>query len=170
MLADPSPVHHGPPLAQRKVIGLGNRSAGPKYVVLYAAGSLPGDLHKRWRTLDAKGYHLEYGYSCMAHEIADGLGVKMAAPDSEANVIAGDASYLMMSSEIVTSIQKGYKLNVILLDNHGFSSIGGLSQSVDSGVFGTQYHFRDPKTGQLEGDLLPIDFVAKAASLGAHAI
>ena len=163
-------LHHGPPLAQSEVIGLVNRSAGPKDVVVCAAGSLPGDLHKLWRTRDPKGYHPEYGYSCMGYEIAGGLGVKMAAPEREAYIMVGDASYLMMSSEIVTSIQEGYKLNVILLDNHGFSSIGGLSQSVGSGVFGTRYRFRDPKTGQLEGDLLPIDFVANAASLGAHAI
>ena len=163
-------LHHGPPLAQSEVIGLLNRFAGPKDVVVCAAGSLPGDLHKLWRTRDPKGYHAEYGYSCMGYEIAGGLGVKMAAPDREAYVMVGDASYLMMSSEIVTSIQEGYKLNVILLDNHGFSSIGGLSQSLGSGDFGTQYRFRDPKSGQLEGDLLPIDFVANAASLGAHAI
>ena len=158
------------PLSQAEVIGIVNRSAGSRDAVVSAAGSLPGDLHKLWRASDPKGYHLEYGYSCMGYEIAGGLGVKMAAPDREVYVMVGDASYLMMSSEIVTSIQEGYRLNVVLLDNHGYSSIGGLSQSVGSGGFGTQYRFRGPSTGQLDGDVLPIDFVANAASLGAHAI
>ncbi len=162
-------LQHGPPLSQSEVIGLVNRAAGPKGVVVCAAGSLPGDLHKLWRTWSPRGYHLEYGYSCMGYEIAGGLGVKMADPEREVYVMVGDGSYLMMSSEIVTSIQEGCKLNIILLDNHGFSSIGGLSQSVGSGGFGTEYRFRNPKTGQLDGDVLPIDFVASAASLGAYA-
>lgn len=160
----------GLPLSQGEVIGLVNRSAGPNGVVVGAAGSLPGDLHKLWRTRDPQGYHLEYGYSCMGYEIAGGLGVKMAAPDREVYVMVGDASYLMMSSEIVTSIQEGYKLNVVLLDNHGFGSIGSLSRSLGSGAFGTQFRFRNLDTGQLGDDVLPIDFPANAASLGAHAV
>ena len=105
------------------------KSLGPRDVVVCAAGSLPGDLHKLWRTRDPKGYHMEYGYSCMGYEIAGGLGVKMAAPDREVYVMVGDGSYLMMAQEIVTSLQEGYKLNIVLLDNHGFSSIGGLSRA-----------------------------------------
>ena len=89
-----------------------------------AAGSLPGDLHKLWRARHPKNYHMEYGYSCMGYEIAGGLGVKMAAPEREVYVMVGDGSYLMMSSEIVTSIQEGYKLIIVLLDNSGFKSIG----------------------------------------------
>ncbi|MCS6816271.1 MAG: 3D-(3,5/4)-trihydroxycyclohexane-1,2-dione acylhydrolase (decyclizing) [Blastocatellia bacterium] len=163
-------LRHGPPMAQSEVIGILNRFAGPRDVVVCAAGSLPGDLHKLWRTRDPKGYHLEYGYSCMGYEIAGGLGVKMADPSREVYVLVGDGSYLMMSSEIVTSIQEGYKLVILVLDNHGFSSIGGLSQSLGLGTFGTEYRARNPQTGQLDGEWLPVDFAANAASLGAHAL
>src|SRR3989304_724707 len=143
------------------------RASEPEDVVVCAAGSLPGDLHKLWRPRDPKGYHLEYGYSCRASEIAGGLAVKLAAPDREVYVMVGDGSYLMMNSEIVTSLQEGYKLTIVLIDNHGFASIGGLSQSVGSGGFGTRYRYRNPKTGQLDGDLLPVDLAANARSLGA---
>lgn len=163
-------LRHGPPIAQSEVIGVVNRLSRPEDVVVCAAGSLPADLHKLWRTRNPKGYHMEYGYSCMGYEIAGGLGVKMADPSREVYVLVGDGSYLMMSSEIVTSIQEGYKLNIVVLDNHGFSSIGGLSQSLGSGGFGTDYRYRNPKTKQLDGDRLPVDFVANAASLGAHAV
>ena len=135
-----------------------------------AAGSLPGDLHKLWRTQDPKGYHLEYGNSCMGYEVAGGLGVKMADPSREVYVMVGDGSYLMMSTEIVTAIQEGYKLNIILLNNYGFSSIGGLSQSLGSEGFGTAYRARNKKSGQLDGARLEVDFAANAASLGARAI
>lgn len=160
---------HGPPLSQGEVIGAVNKFSDPKDVVLCAAGSLPGDLHKLWRTRDHKGYHLEYGYSCMGYEIAGGLGVKMAEPDREVYVMVGDGSYLMMAQEIVTSIQEGFKITIVMLDNHGFASIGGLSQSVGCGGFGTRYRYRS-ENGQLEGDVLPIDFAANAATLGAHTI
>ena len=163
-------LRHGPPISQGEVIGAVNQFSRPEDVVVCAAGSLPGDLHKLWRARDVKGYHLEYGYSCMGYEIAGGLGVKMADPSREVYVMVGDGSYLMMSSEIVTSIQEGFKLNIVLLDNHGFSSIGGLSQSVGSGGFGTDYRFRNRETGQLDGAHLPVDFAANAASLGATAI
>jgi 3D-(3,5/4)-trihydroxycyclohexane-1,2-dione acylhydrolase (decyclizing) len=106
----------------------------------------------------------------MGYEIAGGLGVKMAAPEREVYVMVGDGSYLMMSQEIVTSIQEGYKLNIILLDNHGFASIGGLSASIGSAGFGTEYRLRDARTGGLSGAYLPVDFAANAASLGAHAL
>ena len=161
---------HGPPISQSEVIGTVNKFSRPQDVVVCAAGSLPGDLHKLWRTRDTKGYHMEYGYSCMGYEIAGGLGVKMADPSRDVYVMVGDGSYLMMSSEIVTSIQEGYKLIILVLDNHGFSSIGGLSQSVGSGGFGTDYRFRNAETGQLDGEHLPVDFAANAESLGAHSI
>jgi 3D-(3,5/4)-trihydroxycyclohexane-1,2-dione acylhydrolase (decyclizing) len=161
---------HGPIVSQGEVIGAVNEFSRPQDVVVCAAGTLPGDLHKLWRTRDPKGYHLEYGYSCMGYEIAGGLGIKMADPQREVYVIVGDGSYLMMSQEIVTSIQEGYKLTVILLDNHGFSSIGGLSESSGCGGFGTEYRYRKEESGLLNGDYLPIDFAANAASLGAHAI
>ncbi len=163
-------LRHGPPISQGEVIGTVNKFSRPEDVVVCAAGSLPGDLHKLWRTRDPKGYHVEYGYSCMGYEIAGGLGVKMADPTREVYVMVGDGSYLMMSSEIVTSIQEGYKLTIVVLDNHGFSSIGGLSQSVGSGGFGTDYRFRDSETGQLDGEHVPVDFAANAESLGAHSI
>ena len=159
---------HGPPVSQAEVIGVVNDFSRPQDVVVCAAGSLPGDLHKLWRTRDPKGYHLEYGYSCMGYEIAGGLGVKMADPSREVYVLVGDGSYLMMSQEIVTSIQEGYKLNIVVLYNHGFSSIGGLSRSCGSGGFGTEYRYR--RNGGLEGEVIELDFVANVASLGAWAV
>jgi 3D-(3,5/4)-trihydroxycyclohexane-1,2-dione acylhydrolase (decyclizing) len=158
------------PLAQGAVIGLLNEITGPRDVILNAAGSLPGDLHKLWRARDPKQYHLEYGYSCMGYEIAAGLGVKMAAPDREVYVLVGDGSYLMMAQEIATSIQEGVRLTILVLDNHGFASIGGLSQAVGCSGFLTRYRQRDARTGLLEGDVVAVDFAANAASLGAHAV
>jgi 3D-(3,5/4)-trihydroxycyclohexane-1,2-dione acylhydrolase (decyclizing) len=160
-------LQHGPPVSQSAVIGVVNSVSAPRDVVVCAAGSLPGDLHKLWRVRDPKGYHLEYGYSCMGYEIAGGLGVKMAAPDREVYVMVGDGSYLMMAQEIHTAIQEGFKLNIVLLDNHGFGSIGALSESCGSGGFGTHYRFR--KAGKLEGETVNVDFVANAGSLGAAA-
>jgi 3D-(3,5/4)-trihydroxycyclohexane-1,2-dione acylhydrolase (decyclizing) len=166
---------HQPLPAQSEVIGAVNDAAGPRDVVVCAAGSMPGDLHKLWRTRDPKGYHVEYGYSCMGYEIAGALGVKMAAPDREVFSMVGDGSYLMLSSEIVTAIQEGIKLIIVLVDNHGFNSIGGLSRSLGTDGFGTQYRFR--KDGSLgrdsekaPGAVLPIDLTANAASLGAQAV
>jgi 3D-(3,5/4)-trihydroxycyclohexane-1,2-dione acylhydrolase (decyclizing) len=161
---------HAPLPSQAEVVGAVNEAAGPRDVVVCAAGSLPGDLHKLWRCRDPKGFHVEYGYSCMGYEVAGGLGVKMAAPDREVYVMVGDGSWLMMSSEIVTSIQEHAKLIVVLIDNHGFASIGGLSEAVGSGGFGTRYRYREGAGTDLGGELLPVDFAANAASLGAHSI
>jgi len=158
---------HGPPFSQGEVIGVLNAALGPRDVIVCAAGSLPGDLHKLWRTRDPKGYHLEYGYSCMGYEIAGGLGVKMADPSREVYVLVGDGSYLMMAQEIATSLQENITLNIILFDNSGFSSIGGLSRACGSGGFGTRYQYRNQGRG---GAVIPVDFVANAASLGAHAV
>jgi 3D-(3,5/4)-trihydroxycyclohexane-1,2-dione acylhydrolase (decyclizing) len=167
--------NHGPLPAQSEVIGAVNSFSEPEDVVVCAAGSMPGDLHKLWRTRDPKGYHVEYGYSTMGYEIAGGLGVKMAAPEREVYVMCGDGSYLMMNSEIVTSIQEGCKLTIILVDNSGFSSIGALSRLVGSQGFGT--HFRYRKDGSLgldteeePGEVLPVDLAANAESLGARVI
>jgi 3D-(3,5/4)-trihydroxycyclohexane-1,2-dione acylhydrolase (decyclizing) len=157
---------HRPLMSQGEIVGAVNRSAAPRDVVVCAAGSLPGDLHKLWRSRDPKGYHVEYGYSCMGYEVAGGLGVKMAAPDREVYVMVGDGSWLMMSSELVTAIQEGHKLTVVLIDNHGFASIGGLSAAVGSAGFGTEYRYRTPD-GHLAGDHLPVDLAANAESLGA---
>jgi 3D-(3,5/4)-trihydroxycyclohexane-1,2-dione acylhydrolase (decyclizing) len=155
------------PFAQAEVVGAVNTSAQPKDVVVCAAGSLPGDLHKLWRSQQPNTYHVEYGYSCMGYEIAGGLGVKMADPSREVYVMVGDGSYLMMAQEIVTSVQEGFKLIIVLCDSEGYASIGALSRSVGSGGFGTQYRYRDQTTGSLTGRPLPVDLAANAASLGA---
>jgi 3D-(3,5/4)-trihydroxycyclohexane-1,2-dione acylhydrolase (decyclizing) len=157
------------------VIGAVNDAARPTDVVVCAAGSMPGDLHKLWRTRDPKGYHVEYGYSCMGYEIAGGLGVKLAEPEREVYVMVGDGSYLMLSSEIVTSIQEGLKLTIVLVDNHGFSSIGNLSRSLGTDGFGTQYRYRQNGSLGVDSDdptaqLLPVDLAANAESLGAKVI
>jgi 3D-(3,5/4)-trihydroxycyclohexane-1,2-dione acylhydrolase (decyclizing) len=162
-------LRHGPPISQGEAIGAVNRLSRPQDIVVCAAGSLPGDLHKLWRTRQPNGYHLEYGYSCMGYEIAGGLGIKMADPSREVYVMIGDGSFLMMSSEIATSIQEGYKLNIVLLDNHGFSSIGGLSQAVGSEGFGTDYRLRTD-SGQLDGEYVPLDFVKLCEGLGARTV
>ncbi len=166
-------LDHGPLPAQSEVIGAVNSFSEAGDVVVCAAGSMPGDLHKLWRTRDLKGYHVEYGYSCMGYEIAGGLGIKMAAPEREVYVMVGDGSYLMMSSEIITSIQEGYKLTIVLVDNAGFSSIGALSRSVGSQGFGTHYRYRKGGSIGLDsekdpGEILPVDLATNAQSFGAR--
>jgi 3D-(3,5/4)-trihydroxycyclohexane-1,2-dione acylhydrolase (decyclizing) len=146
----------GPVFAQGELIGAVNSCARAEDVVVGAAGSLPGDLHKLWRSREPNTYHLEYGYSCMGYEIAGGLGVKMADPRRDVFVMVGDGSYLMMAQEIVTSIQEGCKLIVVLLDSSGYASIGGLSRSIGSGGFGTRFDYK-----------VPVDLAANAESLGA---
>ena len=159
-------LRHAPLAAQSEVIGAVNEISEPTDVVVCAAGSMPGDLHKLWRTRDPKGYHVEYGYSCMGYEIAGGLGVKMAAPDREVYVMVGDGSYLMMSQELVTAVQENIKLTVVLVQNHGFASIGRLSELVGAERFGTSYRYRNPESGRLDGGRLPVDLAANAESLG----
>jgi len=165
---------HEPLPAQSEVIGAVNDAAAPTDVVVCAAGAMPGDLHKLWRTRDPKGYHVEYGYSCMGYEIPGGIGVKLAAPEREVVVLVGDGSYLMMPGELVTAVQERLKLTVVLVDNHGFNSIGGLSRSLGLQGFGTQYRYVDGERPVLDGDddpppTLPLDLAANAASLGARA-
>jgi 3D-(3,5/4)-trihydroxycyclohexane-1,2-dione acylhydrolase (decyclizing) len=166
-------IEHDLP-AQSAVIGAVNDAARPQDVVVCAAGSMPGDLHKLWRTRDPKGYHVEYGYSCMGYEIAGGLGVKLAAPEREVYVLVGDGSYLMLSSELVTAVQERLKLTIVLVDNRGYSSIGSLSRSLGTDGFGTIYRYRsDDALGvDSEGstDYLPVDLAANAESLGAKVI
>jgi len=161
---------HGPLPAQSEVIGVVNEVSGPRDVVVCAAGSMPGDLHKMWRTRDPKGYHVEYGYSCMGYEIAGGLGAAMACPDRDVYVLVGDGSYLMMAQELVTAVQEGVKLIVVLVQNHGFASIGALSEGLGSQRFGTRYRYRDAGSGRLDGDRLPVDLAANAASLGVRVL
>jgi 3D-(3,5/4)-trihydroxycyclohexane-1,2-dione acylhydrolase (decyclizing) len=168
-------IRNQPLPSQGELIGAINHHGDPDAVIVCAAGSLPGDLDKLWRARHAKQFHLEYGYSCMGYEIPGGLGVKMADPGREVYVLVGDGNYLMMNGEIVTSIQEGYKLTIVLMDNDGFKSIGALSRSVGSGGFGTRYVY--PRDGVLSGDdangslrTLPVDLAANARSLGAHVI
>jgi 3D-(3,5/4)-trihydroxycyclohexane-1,2-dione acylhydrolase (decyclizing) len=148
---------HRPLPAQSELLGAVNRVSGPRDVVVCAAGSMPGDLHKLWRTRDPKGYHVEYGFSCMGYEIAGGLGVKMADPEREVFVLVGDGSYLMMAQEIVTAVAEGIKLTIVLVQNHGYASIGALSESVGSQRFGTRF-------------ALPGDLALNAAGLGARVL
>jgi 3D-(3,5/4)-trihydroxycyclohexane-1,2-dione acylhydrolase (decyclizing) len=166
---------HGPLPAQSEVIGAVNELSAPRDVVVCAAGSMPGDLHKLWRTRDPKGYHVEYGYSTMGYEIAGGLGVKMADPTREVYVMVGDGSFLMMAQELVTSVQEDLKLTVVLVDNQGFASIGGLSRSKGTAGFGTRYRRRKDgslgdDSGNHEGNPLPVDLGLSAQGLGAHVI
>jgi 3D-(3,5/4)-trihydroxycyclohexane-1,2-dione acylhydrolase (decyclizing) len=166
-------IRNQPLPSQGELIGAVNEIGDPNGVMVCAAGSLPGDLHKLWRTRHPKNYHLEYGYSCMGYEIAGGLGIKMANPEREVYVLVGDGSYLMLSNEIITSIQEGYKLIIVLMDNQGFKSIGSLSRSLGQMGFGTRYAY--PKNGILpedENDIqaLPVDLAMNAQSLGAYVI
>jgi 3D-(3,5/4)-trihydroxycyclohexane-1,2-dione acylhydrolase (decyclizing) len=161
-------IHKNPPITQGEVIGILNAFTEASDIIVCAAGSLPGDLHKLWRTRQPGGYHMEYGYSCMGYEIAGGLGAKMADPAREVYVLVGDGSYLMMAQEIVTSLQEGIKLNIVLLDNHGFSSIGGLSRSCGNEGMGTNYRYR--RGEKYDGENVPVDFASNAASLGAWSV
>ena len=149
-------VEQDPP-AQSTVIGAVNAAAAPADVVVCAAGSMPGDLHKLWRTRDPKGYHVEYGYSCMGYEIPGGLGVKLAAPEREVFVLVGDGSYLMLPGELVTAVQENVKLTIVLVDNRGYASIGALSRSLGTEGFGTEL-------------TVDVDLAANAESLGARVI
>jgi 3D-(3,5/4)-trihydroxycyclohexane-1,2-dione acylhydrolase (decyclizing) len=166
---------HKPLPAQSEVIGAVNDFSGPTDVVVCAAGSMPGDLHKLWRTRDRKQYHVEYGYSCMGYEIAGALGVKLSDPGREVYSLVGDGSYLMLNEAIVTSLQERAKLVVVLVDNHGFASIGGLSRSLGTDGFGTQFRWVEPGVRGLDSQrdpapYLPVDLAANAESLGAHVI
>ena len=155
---------------QAQVIGMVNEAAGPQDVVVCAAGGMPGDLLKLWRTTDPKGYHVEYGFSCMGYEIAGGLGVKMAAPEREVFVMVGDGSYLMLHTEIVTAMQENQKLIIVLVDNSGFQCIRGLQMSSGSPSFGNELRYREDTTDTLTGGFIPVDFVKNAESLGARTI
>ncbi|MBX3744660.1 MAG: 3D-(3,5/4)-trihydroxycyclohexane-1,2-dione acylhydrolase (decyclizing) [Verrucomicrobiae bacterium] len=168
-------IRHQPLPSQGELIGAVNELSPPDAVMINAAGSMPGDLHKLWRCRNTKNFHLEYGFSTMGYEIAGGLGIKLADPRREVYVLVGDGSYLMLGNEIITSIQEDLKLTIVLMDNSGFNSIGGLSRSLGQQGFGTRYAF--PRDGQLPGDEagpdlepLPVNLALNARSLGAHVI
>ncbi|WP_369241923.1 3D-(3,5/4)-trihydroxycyclohexane-1,2-dione acylhydrolase (decyclizing) [Streptomyces sp. R21] len=150
---------------QTQVLGALDAVVGDDDVVINAAGSLPGDLHKLWRARSPRQYHLEYGYSCMGYEIPAGIGVQQAAPGTPVWSLVGDGTYLMMPTEIVTAVQEGLPVNLVLIQNHGYASIGGLSESVGGERFGTAYRYR-AADGTFSGAPLPVDLAANAASLG----
>lgn len=173
-------TRHNPLPAQNEIIGAVHGAMDERDVVICAAGSLPGDLHKMWRIKDAYGYHVEYAFSCMGYEIAGGLGVKRAVIDEATRgaadnrdvvVMVGDGSYLMMHTELVTAVAEGIKLITVLIQNHGYASIGSLSESLGSQRFGTQYRELDAKTHSFDaGEKLPIDLATNAESLGVRVI
>ncbi|MFD9079270.1 3D-(3,5/4)-trihydroxycyclohexane-1,2-dione acylhydrolase (decyclizing) [Streptomyces erythrochromogenes] len=166
--AVPAPDEELPP-TQAQVLGLLDALVDGSDILVNAAGSLPGDLHKLWRARSADQYHLEYGYSCMGYEIPAALGVALAAPGRPVWALVGDGTYLMNPTEIVTAVQEGVPIRVVVLDNHGYASIGGLSGAVGAEGFGTAYRFRAPD-GAYTGDPLPVDLAANAASLGMAVI
>ncbi|MFH1618434.1 MAG: 3D-(3,5/4)-trihydroxycyclohexane-1,2-dione acylhydrolase (decyclizing) [bacterium] len=159
----------GEKLRQSEVIRILNGHIGKNATVVHAAGGIPGDMHKLWKSKDYHDYHSEYGYSCMGYEIAGALGVKKSRPEHEVYAFLGDGSYLMLNHEIVTSVQEGLKITVILNDNHGYQCIHNLQKSCGGGSFGNELRFRDVSGMRLEGENLPVDFIANARSLGASA-
>ncbi|RMB86273.1 3D-(3,5/4)-trihydroxycyclohexane-1,2-dione acylhydrolase (decyclizing) [Streptomyces shenzhenensis] len=154
---------------QPQVLGALDEIVDESDIVVNAAGSLPGDLHKLWRTRSRDQYHLEYGYSCMGYEIPAAIGVKLAAPDRPVWALVGDGTYLMMPTEIVTAVQEGVAIKLLLVQNHGYASIGGLSESVGGERFGTAYRF-PAGDGTHTGAPLPVDLAANAASLGMRVL
>jgi 3D-(3,5/4)-trihydroxycyclohexane-1,2-dione acylhydrolase (decyclizing) len=163
------------PPSQAQIIKTINDAAGETGVIVCAAGSAPGDLHKLWMARDpaGKGYHVEYGYSCMGYEIPGGIGVKLAAPEREVYVLVGDGSYLMMPGELVTAVAERVPIVIVLVDNHGYASIGALSRSIGSSGFGTLYRFSDNGSVPVDppsSEILPLDLAANAESLGARVV
>ncbi|MFD4598122.1 3D-(3,5/4)-trihydroxycyclohexane-1,2-dione acylhydrolase (decyclizing) [Streptomyces sp. NPDC058464] len=154
---------------QPQVLGALDAIVDETDVLINAAGSLPGDLHRMWRARSHDQYHLEYGYSCMGYEIPAAIGVKLAAPERNVWALVGDGTYLMMPTEIVTAVQEGIAVKVVLVQNHGYASIGGLSESVGGERFGTAYRFTSDD-GTFTGAPLPVDLAANAASLGMRVL
>jgi 3D-(3,5/4)-trihydroxycyclohexane-1,2-dione acylhydrolase (decyclizing) len=163
------PVYSEAGLAQTNVLGLLNDLVNEDDVIISAAGSLPGDLHRIWQSKKPKDYHLEYAYSCMGYEVAAGLGVRLAKENApgEVYVLVGDGSFLMLHSELLTSIQEHKKITIIIFNNHGFQCIRNLQESNGSKGFGNEFRYRQLQTNRLSGDYLPIDFCKYASGLGA---
>jgi len=153
-------------LTQSGVLGILNQNLPADAVIVAAAGSLPGDLQRAWRSTGVDTYHVEYGYSCMGYEVNAALGVKLAAPHREVFALVGDGSYMMLHSELATSIQERRKINVVLLDNMTFGCINNLQMGNGMNSFGTEFRFRNPQTGKLDGDFVPVDFAMSAAAYG----
>ncbi|MBS4208872.1 3D-(3,5/4)-trihydroxycyclohexane-1,2-dione acylhydrolase (decyclizing) [Bacillus sp. FJAT-50079] len=154
-------------LSQTRVLGEINQFIDEKDIIVCAAGSMPGDLHRLWRTTEPKTYHMEYGFSCMGYEVAGALGIKMAEQDQEVYALVGDGSYLMMHSELVTSLQEKKKITILLLDNNGYQCIHNLQVGQGSDGFGNEFRYRSEEDNRLTGEYLQIDFAANARSLGA---
>ena len=161
---------NSPAVSQGEVVGVVSDFMKKDDTVVGAAGSLPGDMHKLWRTENGDQYHMEYGFSCMGYEIAGGLGIRFAKKTGEVIVMVGDGSYLMMNSEIVTAVQENQKLIILLINNDGFGSINSLSLSLGSNGFGNQYRYREAKTGEYTGIKLPVDYAAHAKSMGIESV
>jgi 3D-(3,5/4)-trihydroxycyclohexane-1,2-dione acylhydrolase (decyclizing) len=153
-------------LTQSRVLGILNQQLPADAVIVAAAGSLPGDLQRAWRSTSVDSYHVEYGYSCMGYEVNAALGAKMAAPEREVYALVGDGSYMMLHSELATSIQERRKINVVLLDNMAFGCINNLQMGNGMGSFGTEFRFRNPESGLLDGEFVPVDFAMSAAAYG----
>jgi 3D-(3,5/4)-trihydroxycyclohexane-1,2-dione acylhydrolase (decyclizing) len=154
---------------QAEVLGVLDEVLDDRDVVINAAGSLPEDLNKLWRAKEPRQYHVEYGFSCMGYEIPAAIGARLADPSREVFALVGDGTYLMMPTELVTAVQEGIKINVVLVQNHGYASIGGLSEKVGSERFGTAYRYRD-EDGTFTGEPLPVDLAANAESLGMEVL
>jgi len=153
-------------LTQSRVLGTLNQTLADDAIIVAAAGSLPGDLQRSWRSKGVNTYHVEYAYSCMGYEVNAALGVKLAEPDKEVYALVGDGSYMMLHSELATSIQERRKINVVLLDNMTFGCINNLQMEHGMDSFGTEFRFRNPETGKLDGGFVPVDFAMSAAAYG----
>ncbi len=153
-------------LTQTQVIGEINHSIDDDAIIVGAAGSLPGDLQRTWVSKQPNTYHMEYGYSCMGYEISGALGTKLAKPDKEVYAMVGDGSYLMLHSELVTSLQERRKINVVLFDNAGFGCINNLQMGNGMGSFNTEFRSRNEETGKLDGEIMTIDFAQSASGYG----
>ncbi|MEI6465319.1 MAG: thiamine pyrophosphate-dependent enzyme, partial [Verrucomicrobiota bacterium] len=160
----------GVPLTQAQVIDELNQACGPDGTVVHASGGIPGDIHKLWRSQSPTDYHSEYGYSCMGYEIAGALGVKLAAPRRRVYAFLGDGSYLMLHTEIVTAVQEGLDLTIVVIDNHGFGCIHGLQRGCGGNSFGNEFRHRTGKAARLEGRPVDVDFAQNAESLGAKGV
>lgn len=162
-------LKHEAGLAQTTAIGIINRNIDPSSIIVCAAGSLPGDLHRLWRAAAPKTYHMEYGFSCMGYEVSGAFGAALAEPNREVYAMVGDGSYLMLHSELVTSLQEQKKFTILLFNNNGFQCIHNLQREHGSDGFGNEFRYRESESGRLTGDYLPMDFAAHARSLGAQA-
>nr|WP_154897006.1 3D-(3,5/4)-trihydroxycyclohexane-1,2-dione acylhydrolase (decyclizing) [Paenibacillus xylanexedens] len=162
-------LKHEAGLAQTTAVGIINRTIDPSSIIVCAAGSLPGDLHRLWRAAAPKTYHMEYGFSCMGYEVSGAFGAALAEPDREVYAMVGDGSYLMLHSELVTSLQEQKKFTILLFNNNGFQCIHNLQREHGSDGFGNEFRYRESESGRLTGDYMPMDFAAHARSLGAQA-